>query len=47
MKNEVSFGDEFWEIFGGKGAFDELLGIYREVGSEKTKAMMDALFFGF
>lgn len=47
MKNEVLLGDEFWEIIGGKGTFDELLEIYREVGREKTKAMMDALVFGF
>jgi predicted Rossmann-fold nucleotide-binding protein len=47
MKNEVLLGDEFWEIIGGKGTFDELLEIYREVGRDKTKTMMDALLFGF
>ena len=26
---------------------EELLDIYREVGMEKSKAMMDALLFGF
>jgi hypothetical protein len=47
MKNEVLLADEFWDIVGGKGTFRELLDIYREVGREKTKAMMDALVFGF
>lgn len=47
MENEVLIGDEFWEIIGGKGTFDELLDIYREVGRDKSKAMMDALLFGF
>jgi hypothetical protein len=47
MKNEVLLGEEFWEIVGGKGTYEELLEIYREVGQEKTKAMMDALVFGF
>ncbi|MBN8655402.1 MAG: TdeIII family type II restriction endonuclease [Anaerolineae bacterium] len=47
MKNEVLIGDEFWTIIGGKGTYEELLDIYREVGYEKSKAMMDALLFGF
>ncbi len=47
MKNEVLLGEEFWEVVGGKGTYEELLDIYREVGREKTKSMMDALIFGF
>jgi hypothetical protein len=47
MKNEVLIGEEFWKIIGGKGTYEELLDIYREVGHEKSKAMMDALLFGF
>jgi hypothetical protein len=47
MQNEVLLGSEFWELVGGKGTYDELLDIYREVGREKTKAMLDALLFGF
>jgi hypothetical protein len=40
--------DEFWDVVGGKGTSRELLDIYQEVGREKkTKAMMDALVFGF
>ncbi len=47
IQNEVLIGDEFWELIGGKGTFEELLEVYREVGREKTKAMMDSLVFGF
>ena len=47
MENEVLIGEEFWQIIGGKGTYEELLDIYREVGQEKSKAMMDALLFGF
>lgn len=47
MENEVLLGEEFWQIVGGKGTYEELLDIYREVGREKSKAMMDALLFGF
>lgn len=47
MENEVLLGDEFWEVIGGKGTYRDLLEIYQEVGREKTKAMMDALLFGF
>jgi hypothetical protein len=47
LNNEVLIGEEFWQIIGGPGTFDELIGIYQEVGREKTKSMMDALVFGF
>ncbi|MCX6033711.1 MAG: TdeIII family type II restriction endonuclease [Chloroflexi bacterium] len=47
MENEVLLVDEFWDVVGGKGTYRELLDIYQEVGREKTKAMMDALVFGF
>lgn len=47
MENQVLIAEEFWQIIGGKGTYDELLDIYREVGREKSKAMMDALLFGF
>jgi hypothetical protein len=40
-------GHEFWEIIGGPGAYKELLDIYRTVGKEKSKYMIDALAFGF
>jgi len=47
MNHEVLLADEFWTLIGGKGTLQELLDIYREVGREKTKSMMDALLFGF
>jgi hypothetical protein len=47
IKNEVLIGEEFWQLIGGEGTFTELIGIYQEVGQEKTKSMMDALVFGF
>jgi hypothetical protein len=40
-------GHEFWEIIGGPEAYKELLDIYRTVGKEKSKYMIDALAFGF
>ena len=47
MQNEVLLGESFWTLIGGEGTYEELLGIYREVGEEKGKAMIDALAFGF
>ena len=46
MQNEVLLGEDFWTLIGGEGTYEELLGIYREVGSGKGKAMIDALAFG-
>jgi hypothetical protein len=47
MQNEVLLGVDFWTLVGGEGTYEELLEIYREVGREKGKAMIDALAFGF
>jgi hypothetical protein len=47
MQNEVLLGADFWELVGGEGTYEELLEIYREVGREKGKTMVDALAFGF
>lgn len=47
MQNEVLLGTDFWTLVGGEGTYEELLEIYREVGREKGKAMIDALAFGF
>jgi hypothetical protein len=47
MQNEVLLGADFWALVGGEGTYEELLEIYREVGREKGKAMIDALAFGF
>ena len=46
-QNEVLLGADFWTLVGGEGTYEELLEIYREVGREKGKAMIDALAFGF
>jgi len=45
MKNEILLEDEFWDIVGGKGTFAELLSIYREVGEEKGRQVMDRLAY--
>jgi hypothetical protein len=47
FEEAVLVGPEFWDIVGGPTTLEELLGIYREVGSEKGKYMIDALAFGF
>jgi hypothetical protein len=47
MQNQVLLGADFWTLIGGEGTYEELLEIYREVGREKGKAMIDALAFGF
>jgi hypothetical protein len=46
MQSEVLLGADFWTLVGGEGTYEELLEIYREVGREKGKAMIDALAFG-
>lgn len=44
----ILIGDEFWDkIIGPSGTMEELVQIYREVGREKTKYMLDSLAFGF
>lgn len=46
-QNEIPPSEDFWTLIGGEGTYAELLEIYREVGREKGKAMIDALVFGF
>lgn len=43
----VVIGHEFWTLIGGDTTFAELVEIYREVGEEKAKYVVDALAFGF
>ena len=44
----IIIGDEFWDkLIGPSGTMNELVQIYREVGREKTKYMLDSLAFGF
>jgi len=47
FEQAVVIGHEFWEVVGGRTAFEELLAIYQEVGHDKSKYMLDALAFGF
>jgi Type II restriction endonuclease, TdeIII len=47
FREAVVIGNEFWKILGAETAYEELLEIYLEVGSEKSKYMLDALAFGF
>jgi hypothetical protein len=46
MTREVLLAEEFWTIIGGENTYNELLDIYREVGMDKGKTMIDALVFG-
>jgi hypothetical protein len=43
VNNQVLIGKEFWEIVGGRGTYEEVLEIYREVGREKGSDMLDQL----
>lgn len=47
FKNQVIIGKEFWELVGGPGTLDEVLGIYREVGREKGPDMLDQLALNY
>lgn len=47
MQQEVLLGSEFWDLIGGPGTYEELLGIYRQVGLAKTKSVIDTLLHGF
>lgn len=33
--SQTLIGRQYWDFLGGRGAFDELMGIYRKVGSKK------------
>lgn len=43
----VIMGQDFWNLVGGATAYEELLEIYMEVGTEKGKHMLDSLALGF
>ena len=47
FNDAVIIGNDFWNIIGGETAYNELLEIYLQVGSEKSKHMLDTLAFGF
>lgn len=43
----VVIAQDFWTLVGGPTTLQELLDIYRAVGQEKSKYILDALAFGF
>jgi len=47
FEQAIVIGNEFWNIVGGKTAYEELLEIYLEVGTERGKDMLDALAFRY
>jgi len=47
LNNEVLIGKEFWDMVGGPGTYEEVLGIYQEVGKEKGPDMLDQLALGY
>lgn len=47
LKHQVIIGREFWELVGGKGTYEEILSIYREVGKEKGPEMIDQLALNY
>ncbi|MEO0108633.1 MAG: TdeIII family type II restriction endonuclease, partial [candidate division WOR-3 bacterium] len=47
FKNMVLLGSEFWNLIGGEGTYDEVLGIYREVGREKGPNLIEQLALGY
>jgi len=47
LKDEVLLGKEFWDLVGGKGTYEEIIEIYKEVGKEKGPDMLDRLALGY
>ena len=47
MVDGVLMGKEFWDIIGGQGTYEEVLGIYQEVGREKGSNMLNQLALGY
>ena len=43
LENQVLMGNEFWDMIGGPGTYEEVLDIYREVGKEKGPNMIRQL----
>jgi len=43
INNQVLIGKEFWDTLGGADTYEELLEIYREVGREKGRDVLDQL----
>lgn len=47
MVDGVLIGKEFWDLIGGPQTYEEVLGIYQEVGREKGPHMLDQLALGY
>ena len=47
MVDGVLMGKEFWDMIGGPQAYEEVLGIYQEVGRDKGPNMLDQLSLGY
>ncbi|MBI5177141.1 TdeIII family type II restriction endonuclease, partial [Candidatus Micrarchaeota archaeon] len=47
FENEVILGKEFWDLIGGKGTYEDVLEIYREVGKQKGPDMLDQLALNY
>jgi Type II restriction endonuclease, TdeIII len=47
MQNQVLLQEEFWDMLGGAGTYQEILQIYEEVGNSKAKDLLDQLALGF
>lgn len=47
LEHQVLIGKEFWDLVGGKGTYEEVLSIYKEVGREKGPDMLDQIALGY
>jgi len=43
LENHVLLGKEFWDLIGGPGTNEEIIRIYKEVGKEKGKHILEQL----
>lgn len=43
VENHVLIGKEFWDLIGGPGTNEEIIRIYKEVGKEKGKYILEQL----
>lgn len=47
VENQVKIGKEFWDMLGGKGTYEDVLSIYKQVGMEKGPDLVDQLALGY
>ena len=43
INDQVLIGDEFWELVGGPGTYDEVLELFRELGQEHRSEILSLL----